>query len=202
MDKNYPNIELIKWDFTNEKHVKGYFNMLSNQKIVDLVLYPKVNSYEEAKAEIKTYENDNIFAVSDEITKEIIGFIGLIEDENGFNKNVKDMGKEPTAVFYAVAEDHWGKNYASAALKKIISYAFKNTDTECLIAYHVPHNKGSYRVLQKSGFKVWKHQIVGSDGRPRCPHFLTKKEYENSRGAKGINIAETLVNRLVDFCNG
>ncbi len=202
MAKNNPSVKLVKWDASNQGHIEGYFNMLNNQKVVDLLLFPRVDSYEEAKAEIKSYENEPFFAVLDEDLKKVVGFIGLINDLNGFNKNVKDMGKEPIAVFYAIPEEHWGKNYATAALSKMKEFVFTKTNIECLIAYHVPYNIGSRRVLQKAGFKSYNQEVTGFDGRPRCAHSLTRDEYNNSREPKSMNIGTTLLDRLRGFCNG
>ena len=53
-------------------------------------------------------------------------------------------------IEYCISRKCWGRGYAGEALSALISYAFSNTDIECLEAYHRAENIKSGRVLEKS----------------------------------------------------
>jgi len=74
-------------------------------------------------------------------------FIGCISATR--QQNVHRYSAE---IGYYIAPDHWGKGYATQAIKDICAYVFKNTDIVRLYAEPFARNKASCRVLEKAGF--------------------------------------------------
>jgi RimJ/RimL family protein N-acetyltransferase len=66
-------------------------------------------------------------------------------------------------VGYWIAREHWGRGLASEALRDLL----EEIDERPLFARVVPHNRGSLRVLEKSGFRVVGEER-GPDGVPAC----------------------------------
>ncbi|WOL07966.1 hypothetical protein Cni_G16717 [Canna indica] len=55
---------------------------------------------------------------------------------------------------YVLAAGHWGKGYATAAVKTVVASIFKEVEgLERVEALVLVENKGSQRVLEKAGFK-------------------------------------------------
>jgi RimJ/RimL family protein N-acetyltransferase len=55
-------------------------------------------------------------------------------------------------LFYGVASDRWGRGYATEIAGGIISLAFEVLGVGSLVAFALPTNKASLRVLAKCGF--------------------------------------------------
>jgi RimJ/RimL family protein N-acetyltransferase len=62
-----------------------------------------------------------------------------------------DTGPE-VELFYGVSSDRWGLGYATEIAGGIISLAFEVLGVGSLVAFALPTNKASLRVLAKSGF--------------------------------------------------
>ena len=72
-----------------------------------------------------------------------VGFIDL--------KKLDDSDME---ISYIFDYDYWKKGYCTEAVQKILTKAFDCLDVEKVIAYTLPDNMNSTRVLQKNGFEV------------------------------------------------
>ena len=73
-------------------------------------------------------------------TGELVGAISLFNGE--------DRGNE---IGYWIGVLHWGRGYATEALRRVIRHAFEDLDFECLLTYHFIHNPASGRVMEKAG---------------------------------------------------
>ena len=73
----------------------------------------------------------------------IIGFSGLKYLEY---KNATDLG-------YRFLPEYWGKGIATESSKAVIKYAFEKLNLTHLIAFVVPENTNSSKVLEKCGFE-------------------------------------------------
>jgi RimJ/RimL family protein N-acetyltransferase len=97
------------------------------------------------------YERNNIgrFATILKQTGEFIGWTGIkfVDDhvENG-NTNFYDYG-------YRLAEQFWGKGYATEASYAWLDYGFKEMQIDKINAYTHAQNGASNHVLQKVGMK-------------------------------------------------
>lgn len=96
------------------------------------------------------YQRNKIgrFATILKETGEFIGWTGIkfVDDhtENG-NTNFFDYG-------YRLAEEYWGKGYASEATKAWLDYGFGALGVETFHAYTHFNNQASNHILNKTGF--------------------------------------------------
>ena len=77
---------------------------------------------------------------------EAVGGIGL--------EPMSDVRIKNGSIGYWLGQAHWGKGLVSAALPKIIEYAFANFDWVRLQAMVYQGNTRSMRVLEKAGFRL------------------------------------------------
>lgn len=75
-------------------------------------------------------------------TNKLIGSIALYK----FNPSMKCL------LGYFLDKDHYGKGYATEAVKLILNFAFKEIGFHRVEAGVMPRNIGSIRVLEKVGF--------------------------------------------------
>ena len=73
------------------------------------------------------------------------GTIGRIRLELSERNSTGDIG-------YELAPDHWGKGYATEALREVVRYGFEELRLHRLCAWAYEPNKASQRVLVKAGF--------------------------------------------------
>jgi len=62
--------------------------------------------------------------------------------------------KNGCEIGYFIAEEHWGKGYATKAAEAIVALARTHGFTGILFAQHAKDNPASGRVLEKIGFEV------------------------------------------------
>jgi RimJ/RimL family protein N-acetyltransferase len=78
------------------------------------------------------------------------------KNEGGVLGNIRfgvtDLENGEGIIGYALAPEHWGKGYASEAVKAIIDFAFSTILMHRLYALVDIENKGSINVLEKCGF--------------------------------------------------
>ncbi|CAG9612029.1 [Ribosomal protein S5]-alanine N-acetyltransferase [Bacillus rhizoplanae] len=77
-------------------------------------------------------------------TEELIGNITLTEVLRG--------PLQSCFIGYALDKNHNGKGYMTEAVKLVVSYAFDELKLHRIEAGVMPHNIGSIKVLEKSGF--------------------------------------------------
>lgn len=77
-------------------------------------------------------------------TDEVIGTCTLL--------NI-DLRHRRAEIGYALAREHWRKGYATEALDLALAFAFGPMDLHRLEADVHPENIGSFRLLEKQGFK-------------------------------------------------
>lgn len=83
-----------------------------------------------------------IFTNTDDV---LIGTIQLFHVNRG-SLHKATMG-------YLLDKEHNGKGYTTEAVNLVVQYAFGDLDLHCIEAGAMPHNAGSLRVLEKSGFQ-------------------------------------------------
>ncbi|WP_404454887.1 GNAT family N-acetyltransferase [Oceanobacillus kapialis] len=66
--------------------------------------------------------------------------------------NVLDFTNQKTELGYELAKEHWGKGYATEAIRTLVNYAFTELDMHRIEAKVEPQNRNSIRLLQKLGF--------------------------------------------------
>ncbi|MCR8842437.1 GNAT family N-acetyltransferase [Paenibacillus sp. SC116] len=81
------------------------------------------------------------FAITDKNTHELYGAIGLTNHKTHKNG---ELG-------YWIAEEYWGKGYATEATKAVIAFAFSEKQYHKVYARFFASNPASGRVMQKVG---------------------------------------------------
>lgn len=75
-------------------------------------------------------------------TDELVGWCGL---------GPVDFDESKIEIYYGMAKEHWGKGYATEALRQMLAFGFRNLDQERIVALVDPENVASVRVLEKIG---------------------------------------------------
>lgn len=77
---------------------------------------------------------------------------------------------------YHVAENHWGKGFATEAGKRAVEYAFTLAVNKIFAAHH-PDNQASQNVLEKLGFKFSHMEYYEPTEVYDRAYFLTNDEF-------------------------
>ncbi len=101
---------------------------------------------------------DYCFAVR--VSGEIVGAVSLLKVKDGEG-----------SIGYWIGAPYWGQGYATAAGRLLIEFAFKTLGLNLIHGQCLKHNRGSFRVLQKLGFK-----LIGSRVRNH-PKRLTPERF-------------------------
>jgi [ribosomal protein S5]-alanine N-acetyltransferase len=121
-------------------------------------------------------EKDEVWAIVYKQNNKAIGSLGLHPDRMREGINGKMVG-------YVLSQDYWGKGLMSEAVKRIIQFAFEETDVDLLSVRHYPFNQRSRRVIEKCGFtfegtlrqasKLYNGMVVDD-----VCYSITRQEYE------------------------
>lgn len=101
---------------------------------------------------------DYCFAVR--VNGEIVGAVSLLKVKDGEG-----------SIGYWIGAPYWGRGFATAASRLLLEFAFKTLGLNLIHGQCLEHNRGSFRVLQKLGFK-W----IGSRDRNH-PKRLTSERF-------------------------
>ena len=105
------------------------------------------------------------FAVEFRETGEFIGFCGL---KYLFDDHEVDLG-------YRIRKDMWGKGLASEACRASLEYGFTELNIPEIVAYILPDNKLSIRVIEKLNFQ-FKEKVM-EEGDWVNKYQLTSDQY-------------------------
>ncbi len=89
-------------------------------------------------------------------------------------------------VAWRLAREHWGRGYATEAARAAIEFGFKQAGLDEIVAFTVPANTRSVRVMEKLGMKFsgeFDHPAI-ADGHPLRRHVLYRVrpyDEENTR---------------------
>lgn len=91
---------------------------------------------------------------------EFIGFTGLSipEFETAFTPCVE--------IGWRIAREHWGRGYATEAARAAVAYGFDTLGLGEIVAFTVPPNSASRRVMEKLGMR---HDTDGDFDHPKLP---------------------------------
>ena len=81
-----------------------------------------------------------------DVNGECVGSVGLFIESDIYEKSAE--------VGYWLAEPFWGKGITSEAVRQICDYGFAHYSIVRIFAEPFAYNKGSCRVLEKSGFTL------------------------------------------------
>ena len=108
--------------------------------------FPHPYNEDDGKAFIESAMNNKktIFAI--EINGEAAGAIGIFPQS--------DIHEKSAEIGYWLSEEYWRNGIITNAIKDIVEYGFKTFDIVRIFARPFSSNKGSQRVLEKSGFEM------------------------------------------------
>jgi RimJ/RimL family protein N-acetyltransferase len=101
-----------------------------------------------------------IFAVELTACRELIGSVGLttVRFEAHFTPAVE--------LVWRLAAEHWGHGYATEAARAVLRFGFEQLAMREIVAFTVPHNQRSRRVMEKLGMR---HDPREDFDHPRVP---------------------------------
>jgi len=97
----------------------------------------------------------------------------------GLRRGIVD-GAEETEVMWAVMSEHWGKGFGTEMARAAVDAAFTLADLEDVVAFTLPENAASRRVMDKTGF-TFEKEIEWKGLR----HVLYRLRRANSPSATG-----------------
>jgi [ribosomal protein S5]-alanine N-acetyltransferase len=87
-------------------------------------------------------------------------------------------GRDEIEIGWAVMPEHWGQGYATELGAAAIDVAFGVFGAGSVVAYTLPHNAGSRRVMEKLGFGLEREVVYAG-----LPHVLYR--LQSPRGDRG-----------------
>lgn len=127
-------------------------------------------------------------------TQELIGQIGLCEDD------IRHRIPRCKKVNYLIGEEHWGKGYATEALREIQRYAFEDAKLNIITVAYLTGNMASKHVMEKCGFRydgVIRQAMRRYDGKifDSFEYSMTRREYLTQK-AKSLGLTLMLAEEL------
>lgn len=141
------NLTLRPWQ---ESDAECLYHFARNPNIGPIAGWPPHESVENSLEIIRTvFSKRETYAIVLEGVP--IGCVGLLfhPDTNHW------WAEDGVELGYWVAEEHWGKGYATEASERIIERAFNDLGVNAIYASYRHENKQSGRVLEKLGFRYF-----------------------------------------------
>ena len=141
------NLTLRHWKISDAECL---YHFAKNPNIGPIAGWPPHQNVEDSLNIIKTVLNrrETYAVVKNEIP---IGCVGLLIHPDGNHW----WGDGSAELGYWIAEEYWGKGYATEAGKVLIKRAFNDLGIKRIYATYRCENIASRRVLEKLGFKYY-----------------------------------------------
>ncbi|MDZ5712680.1 GNAT family N-acetyltransferase [Jeotgalibacillus haloalkalitolerans] len=139
-------LKLVRMD---ERYLEAYFNIMSNDHVMEFYGMEPLKQIEDAEKIITsmkyTYESGNgiRWAIVLKDTGAFAGTLGL---------NLLRFQMKRTEIGYELGTDFWGKGIASEAVKEVLRYSFQDLGLFRIGAVTFPQNESSIKLLKKLGF--------------------------------------------------
>jgi ribosomal-protein-alanine N-acetyltransferase len=88
-------------------------------------------------------------------------------------------GKPEVEVLYALRSDFWGNHFATEMARAVVHFAFERLRLTQLVAYTLPTNVGSRRVMESCGFEYEKETVHA--GLPHVLYRLYEQRFQKTR---------------------
>jgi [ribosomal protein S5]-alanine N-acetyltransferase len=106
-----------------------------------------------------------IFRISN--TRDFVGYGGI--------KHAVVEDNDEIELAYAVSSAHWNKGFATEMSEAALKVAFEELRLKGIVAFTLPHNKGSRSVMEHCGF-IYQRDIIHA-GLPHVLYQLTSANY-------------------------
>ena len=100
-------------------------------------------------------------------TRDFVGYGGI--------KHAVVESNDEVELAYAVSSAHWNKGFATEMSKAALKIGFEELHLERIVAFTLPHNKGSRSVMEHCGF-TYQRDIVHA-GLPHVLYQLDSSDY-------------------------
>ena len=127
----------------------------SSRKAITRKFLPDVLSY------YCEYDNLGFWAIVEKSSQEFLGWVVLRPESRFRIAKLLDVA-EPDAMElgYRLRKVSWGKGYATEASQALIDKALTQWNVKKIIAWALPENKASIRVMEKLGMKLQQEYIL------------------------------------------
>lgn len=133
----------------NDNDVIPFFMMNQDPKVMEY--FPDLWTMDMVKSFISRMQQQlidkgfTLWAVEEKATREFIGFIGL-------NYPTWEAPFTPCVeIGWRLASRYWGMGYAPEGAKAVLDFAFEHLKLKEVVAFTVPDNLKSRRVMEKIG---------------------------------------------------
>ncbi len=96
-----------------------------------------------------------------------VGYAGI--------RHIELQGAPEIELLYAIRSDRWRMGYASEAAAEVLRLGFRDLAPESVIAFTLPHNRGSRGVMETCGMRFERNIIHA--GLPHVLYRITSKEF-------------------------
>ena len=126
----------------------------SSREAIMSKFLPDVLSYYE------DYNNLGFWAIAEKSSEEFVGWVVLRPESRFRIAKLLDVA-EPDAIElgYRLRKVSWGKGYATEVSRALIDKALTTEKISKIIAWALPQNKASIRVMEKLGMKLQQEYI-------------------------------------------
>lgn len=147
-------LQLVPWQ---TEDVQRFYAITKNPKVFLAIGCEAVASLEEARTLLaEEYRRPEEYKIVLRSTGQIIGSIGL-----RFGPNACSECNEEPEVGYWLAQEHWGRGYASEALNAVLRHAAQDLHCRALWACYFVGNTRSEKVIRKAGFQYVRTNPAG-----------------------------------------
>ena len=154
-----------------DQDAEAYYCINQDPQVIEFLRGPmtmsEVNDFLAYANQQFAEKNYTLWAAEEKSTGNLIGFIGL----NYLTWSIFSNPK--IEIGWRLGAAHWGKGYATEGAKAVLKYGFRQCGLNEIIAFTVPANIRSRRVMEKIGMQ---RDLNGDFAHPKLPidHPLSK----------------------------
>ncbi|WP_273199556.1 GNAT family N-acetyltransferase [Legionella steelei] len=133
----------------SDEDIAPFFSMNQDSQVMEFIpnlwTMDMVTSFIERMNTQLAAENYTLWAVEEKNSQQFMGFIGL-------NRPVWEAHFTPCVeIGWRLAFSFWGRGYATEGAQAVLNYAFDTLKLKEIVAFTVPDNLRSQRVMEKIG---------------------------------------------------
>lgn len=172
---------------TTEDALQMFNHWASDSEVTKYLSWQPYQSVEDVEINLSEYQKNYIdpnyffWGIEEKSTQQLIGTISA---------SIADQTTKTAEVGYCIGQKWWKKDFASEALKKVISYLFEKNEFERIEGFYDTQNTASKKVMQKAGMVyegTFYQSLVTNRGivDSAC-YAILKKDYISKQAEKQI----------------
>jgi RimJ/RimL family protein N-acetyltransferase len=91
-------------------------------------------------------------------------------------------GNDEVELAYALRSEYWGRGLATELAGAVVAVGFERLGLDDVVAFTLPTNRGSWRVMEKTGFE-YERDVVHA-GLPHVLYRITTSEWKIDAGRR------------------